>query len=131
MLAYDKRKTKNKRIARLQVGSGITEHQLQRQCEQYLRINNIVFIRVPDAIYKAIFGNRLIPPATRALISSFIKGLPDLTILLPSGKYICVELKTATGKMSQGQKEFARNIPVTICRTFEEFRKLVDEGQKL
>lgn len=105
------------------------ESSLQRQCEEYLDLHRITYIRVPDAIYKAIFGTTDIKPHIKRLISSFIKGLPDLTILIKGVKYnqaLCVELKTSKGKLSQGQKSFAKNVNVHIVRSFEDFEKLVN-----
>jgi hypothetical protein len=61
------------------------------------------------------------------MISSFIKGLPDFIILKKFddiySKAVCFELKTAKGKMSQGQRNFAKVIPVIIIRSFEQFQK--------
>lgn len=114
--------------------SQIKESDLQRLCEEYLELKRIAYIRVPDAIYKAIFGTSSIKPHVKRLISSFIKGLPDLTLLKPiDDKYVVgrhVELKTAKGKQSQGQKTFATKLPVKIVRSFEEFQKVVKEFEE-
>jgi len=106
------------------------EADLQRQAEEYLQVQGIPFIRVPDAIYKAIFSSRTIKPYIKALISRFIKGLPDLIILDPAGRWnraCCIELKSATGKLSQGQKNFAKRVNVVVKRNFEDFVKEVEE----
>ena len=104
------------------------EAALQRKCEAYLDWMHIGYIRIPDALYRIIFGALSnVTPSLRSLISSFIKGLPDLTILFPDGRYLCVELKTKKGKMSQGQKTFAKKVPqVVIVRSLEDFKELVD-----
>ena len=124
---------------RRQAGRGISvqefkaitedEGSLERTCEEWLNVQRIPFIRVPDAAYKAIFGNRQIDGRTKSLVSSFMKGLPDITILNPDGRYLCIELKTSKGKQSQGQINFERKVPnhYRIIRSFEDFEKQVEE----
>jgi len=106
------------------------EASLQRQCESYLDYRH-TYIRVPDAIYRTIFGfSSQIPPKLRVLISSFIKGIPDITILYKDGTYQCIELKTKKGKLSQGQKHFKDRVGENnyfIVRSFEEFKSILRE----
>lgn len=59
-------------------------------------------------------------------------GFPDLILLKPSGgfHFLCIELKTATGKQSEYQKEYQRLVEsiggkYVICRSFDDFRKEV------
>ena len=109
------------------------ESDLQSQCENYLIAQQVVFTRIPDAIYKSVFGyGGNIPPYIKKLISSMIKGVPDLALHkpLPGTPYcitLFVELKTEKGKLSQGQKHFRDKLNgnVTICRSFEQFEDLV------
>lgn len=93
---------------------------LQRQCEGLLDWLKVRYIRVPDCIW-----NYNVPAYIRQLAANYFKGLPDLTILFNDNTFICVELKTKTGRMTQGQKNFAKYIPVTIIRSFEDFEKLI------
>jgi hypothetical protein len=86
------------------------ERDLQVMVEDYLTCTQLAFIRIPDAVYKAIFGSHTIMPHIKTLISGAIKGLPDITILYPSGRYLCLELKSSTGKQSLGQKVFERSV---------------------
>jgi len=108
-----------------------TESVLQRQCEEYLNVRGIQFIRMPDSAYKAIFANPNLKSKDKSLISSFIKGLPDITILEPiTDEYClscCIELKSAKGKLSQGQKNFGRRVPVKVVRSFEQFESEVNK----
>ena len=111
------------------------ESDLQNQCEEYLGWMHIKFVRIPDILYNIIFNPEneiyhLIPILIRKIIAKYIKGLPDLTILFPDGRFWCVELKTKKGKLSQGQKTFAKYVPVTIKRSFEDFKKELDEKLK-
>jgi len=129
-LKYSKQKQIQSNVIDAQEYKAITtkEIDLQRQCESLLQyIPNIQYIRIPDAIYKTIFGNNHVKPYIKRLISSFIKGLPDLIILKKQDdiycKAVCIELKTAIGKMSQGQRSFAKVVPVIVIRSFEQFEK--------
>lgn len=130
-LKFSKRKQTGRNTIDVQEFKAITENEaaLTRQCENYLTANQIAFIRIPDAVYKFIFaaGNR-IPVNIRVLVAKFIKGLPDFTILLRNGSYLCVELKTKKGKQTQGQKTFAKMVKnVYIIRSFEDFVKLIEK----
>jgi hypothetical protein len=108
-----------------------TESELQRLCEDYLVARQITFIRVPDAMYRAVFGVPGIVPHIKAMIAQFVRGLPDITILRDDGTYQCIELKTATGKQSTGQKQFERRVApghYHIVRNFDEFQEVVENG---
>jgi len=119
------KKGKHKKVSR----GRTSEHKLQKLCEDYLIVNNIAFIRIPDAMYRAVFGTPGIPPYIKAMIAEFVRGVPDITILRDNGTYTCVELKTATGKQSTGQKQFERKVSdghYFIVRSFDEFKKIAD-----
>lgn len=107
------------------------EASLQRQCEAYLDMLQICYIRVPDAIYKSIFGYASnVPLQFKTLISGFIKGLPDITVLFKHGTYLCVELKTKKGRLSLGQKHFRDKVGeenYLVIRSFEEFKSKLKE----
>lgn len=93
-------------------GEGLKECVIQKQCEDLLNNMVITYIRIPDAIYNLCFGNtgRLLKPYIKKLISAFIKGVPDITILSKDGRFYCIELKTTKGKQSQGQKDFEKSV---------------------
>ena len=115
----------------------VPEAALQNTCEDYLKWMQIRFVRCPNALYKAVFGpNSGVSPATKKLISSFITGQPDLILLAPhkdtplpcvEARALCIELKVGKGKQSQGQLEWARDVPVHVVRSFDEFKELVDD----
>lgn len=108
-----------------------SEAMLQKQCEDYLVIRKIAFVRIPDAVYREVFGRNNTSPRLRGVISSYLKGLPDLTVLYPSGRYLAIELKSGSGKMTQGQKNFKKLVGVDnyyLVRSFDAFRELVDEN---
>ena len=98
------------------------EKAIQKACEQYLDLMQISYIRIPDEVYRAIFARGQTPVGIR--VASAIKGVPDITVLLTDGRYHCFELKTAKGKLSQGQKSFCAGVGVqnyTVVRSVEEF----------
>lgn len=110
---------------------GLKESVIQSQCENLLDSLGIVYLRIPDAIGRWVFGaGTKVPVHIRTLISSFVKGQPDLTILCKTGKYYCVELKTVTGKMSQGQKTFEKRVGIEnfyLLRSVEALAELIAE----
>ena len=97
---------------------------IQRSAEDVLKKLNLRYIRIPDAVYNIIFSkNSLIPEWVKILIAASISGLPDLTVLLKDGRYICIELKTKTGKLRPKQKEFQNDVGVNnfyTCRSIDE-----------
>jgi hypothetical protein len=103
------------------------EADLQRACEDYLRVMRIRFIRCPDALYKSVFAaGSGVSPRVKAFISTYVRGQPDLVLLSKDGRFLAVELKVGKGQLSQGQLEWARDIEVHVCRSFDEFKELVD-----
>ncbi len=109
-------------------GGDRSERQIQAQCEDLLDYAGIAYIRIPDSLNSAIFGNNFVKPQFKKLISSFIKGVPDLNILSKDGKYYCVELKTSKGKLSQGQKTFCNKVGEDnfyVIRSVEGLQELI------
>ena len=119
-----KKQTGNKQIDAQQY-KAITQNEasLQKQCEQLLDMMHLRYYRIPDAIWKF----KGTTPATRAILSNYFKGLPDLTVLIPLDeiycKAVCFELKTKKGKLTGGQKRFQRKLPLIIIRSFDQFQK--------
>ena len=74
----------------------------------------------------------MLPVHIKKLISSMIKGVPDLTILHRDGRYMCVELKTENGKLSLGQKQWKRGVGDNyhVIRSFDDFKTLIDDWSK-
>lgn len=59
-------------------------------------------------------------------------GVPDIVIMFPNGRLICMELKSIKGVMSYVQKEWAAWLnahffPTRTIRTVEEAQSFVDE----
>ena len=86
------------------------EKTLQRLCESELNRRGIVYLHLPFRAREKI-------------------GWPDLTFVIGGIPY-AIELKTATGTLSPGQKEMLRRMNkngwyVDICRSFEEFIEII------
>ena len=49
-------------------------------------------------------------------------GVPDILVVLPSGKFLGIECKTATGKQSEHQKKFQQECPgyYLLARNIQE-----------
>lgn len=119
-----------KRRARLAKPKKTEESALQAQCEAYLDLLNLQSIRIPDEMNKAIFAmGSQVPVYIARKISSYTKGVPDLTVLFQNGRYVCIELKSANGKQSVGQKEWSAKVieHYYVVRDFDRFKKIIDE----
>jgi hypothetical protein len=109
------------------------ESVLQNQCESYLEQCQLTYIRIPDGLNKAIFGEEsTLPIKIKVMIAAYTKGLPDLTVLHADGRYICIELKTEVGKLSLNQKTWSRPIIENyyVIRSFEDFYTLINKWRK-
>lgn len=126
--AYNKER-KTRRINKMRSVSEVSEAAIQGQCEEYLNWMHIKYIRVPDMLYKAVFsgsGDNYL----KSFISKYIKGQPDITLLLKDGRYHCVELKTEKGKLSDSQQSFKLEVGehnFSVIRSFNDFVSLVKD----
>lgn len=97
------------------------EKDLQSICESLINQYDVRYIHIPDPLLHHL---RLKSPAWIAKISSRVfKGVPDL-LIFSGERCLLVELKTATGKLSQGQSQWHKGVKVHIVRSFEEFSNL-------
>ena len=122
------------RAKRVKLRPSIPESQLQKMCEEYLDLINLTYIRLPSSILSAVFGKQsTMPFKMRQFMSSIVKGVADLTILHPNGYYLCVELKTETGKLSQAQKNWGKPLGKNyqVVRSFDEFKELIDQWKSV
>jgi hypothetical protein len=81
------------------------EHDFQKQVVSYLKYNKFYVFSVPNGLYIKNIATRKHYKAM-----GLTTGVSDLIIILPGGKYVCVELKTKTGKQSDSQIEFQQKI---------------------
>lgn len=112
------------------------ESTLQSNCESYLNLLHIPYIRIPDVLYSVIFGNsyasKRIPVYVKKVISGFLKGLPDLIILKEMqgtiyNKALCIELKSKTGRLTKEQRQFGAILNLVVVRSFDDFKNIVNE----
>jgi hypothetical protein len=105
-----------------------SEAALQRQCEEYLDLLRVTYLRFPDWLYR--LGKN--EPKYSREISRRFKGWPDLILFRPAELYpgrnvaVCVELKKKGGKLSGGQKAIGRRLNVIVLYSFESFKQTVD-----
>lgn len=96
---------------------------LQKPAEGLLNRLGIKFIRVPSAVWMCISPkNRAISPAQKNEIIRCLKGVPDLLITSPTGRYVLIELKSANGKLTDEQKDWQEYSAdsFTVARTRNE-----------
>lgn len=81
------------------------EHDFQKQVVSYLKYNKFYVFSVPNGLYIKNIATR-----KHYKDMGLTSGVSDLIIILPCGKYVCVELKTESGKQSLAQIEFEEKI---------------------
>lgn len=110
--------------------STVPEDVIQSMVESYLDHIHLQYIHMPKYVMRAAFAYR--PNATPATLgamknaSAYLKGLPDLIVLHPSGYFLPLELKTETGKLSASQRMWREHIRTKTERSFEGARDLID-----
>lgn len=121
------RKKKSKRVKKAKA----PESHLQAQVNSMLKWANISYIRVPDLIYRLQGWDQRLRPHEKKVLKDAFKSLPDNIIMMPLDQNyflgLNLELKSDTGKLSQGQKAYARNMPVTVCRDLEGVQKAIKD----
>lgn len=112
------------------------ESDLQKQCNDYLDINQLFYVRIDDGVWKSlnyVLGELkakgqiklagILKNAIQQLKNRFA-GLPDVNISEGvNDKYtlgLHLELKSTKGKKHGKQKNVARRIPVQESRTPEQ-----------
>ena len=105
---------------------------LQRQVEEYLEYLPVEYIRIPDSVYYTLFGPQSgLSSRDKAFVAKYLKGLKDLIVLKPLDNgyalALVLELKTAKGKVSQGQKNKHKLLTTHVKRSFDDARELIDD----
>jgi len=106
---------------------------VQEQVETYLNIHGVPFVRLPDALMRGIFASHHIPPHQKKVISSYLKGLPDILAFHPSKKVddyrvvLPLELKTERGNLTQGQKAWQRKIGTLVANGYAAAKEQIDK----
>ena len=103
--------------------NSVPESALQKQVEEYLDWNGYNYIRIPDELYRYVYAMQFVPIWIKKIISKYVAGVPDITILKKEGVYVCIELKTESGKLSVAQKRFRDSVGVEnyhVCRSLDD-----------
>ena len=100
------------------------ESQLQKECEEWLESEKIVYLRIPEEVTRLCSPQSKVTQHVKNSISKYLKGWPDLMIFDPDeffNRCLLVELKSKKGRMSQSQKNLARKVHVLEIRSLEDF----------
>jgi hypothetical protein len=100
-------KTGRKRRPRVPKLGKDPESSLQTLAEQYLQAKGIRYLRIPDGVYEHMARCPSVRMDQRGVLSQYLAGQPDLIVLCPSGRYLCIELKRKGGRMHQAQRQWA------------------------
>lgn len=108
-----------------------SEHDLQVECVRWFRY------AYPQALCYAIPNGGYRTKTTACLMHAegVVSGVPDLHIPIPRGGYASLYIEMKNGKkgvLSDHQKEIIPRLQaygnkVVVCRTFDEFKKEVEE----
>ena len=104
------------------------ESTLQTSCVKWFRYQypHLVIYAVPNG------GSRNVREAQRLKSEGVLAGVADLTILLPQGKSLYIEMKVKGNRQTPNQKEFQQKAEALghkyyVCYSFEDFEKVVKQ----
>lgn len=105
------------------------ESHLQRACKrwfnlQYPRLAPLLFA-VPNG------GRRSAREAAIMKAEGIVAGVADMLLLAPSGRVLCLELKTPTGRQSEAQRLWQQaaegaGYRYVVVRSFDDFRAAIE-----
>jgi hypothetical protein len=63
------------------------------------------------------------------------QGVPDRLLLMPGGHVVFIEMKTPTGRVQPGQRDFLKGlsrmrVPWRVIRSVDEFTALLDQLER-
>lgn len=117
--------------------SGPPEADIQREVEGYCEARGIYYVRVPDALYRWIYGARnSVPVWVRCLIARYIKGVPDMILLRDMGNgkgcfALPLELKRSGAKLSPEQVKTQEAIGTKVAYSTAEAIGYIKEFEDL
>jgi len=100
------------------------ESDLQSLCEQYLEARNLLYLHIPAHLLEALFASPAVPVWIKKAVKRYIAHWPDL-IIFRSGSYLAIELKTARGRTTRGQRERIKALEGHVVRDVDEFIRVV------
>jgi len=113
-----------------------SEDELQRDCENWLKAQNIKYVHISQAVYKSKRSRKK------------YHGVPDFIIIKQNSNHgridvdyfgvncakkykhnecLLIELKSLKGRARQGQHNWAQSLNVYLLRSLVDFKKLVEE----
>jgi hypothetical protein len=106
------------------------ESNLQMSCVRWFRLQ---YPEMAGLLFAVPYGSKR-GKVTAAILKAegALAGVSDLLFLMPAGTwpYLCIEMKTKTGRQSPAQKEFQNNVEAVgaryaLVRSFDEFVSLI------
>lgn len=108
------------------------ESDLQTACVRWFRLQYPSLAPCLFAVPNG--GSRNLREAARMKGEGVTAGVADLILLVPRGGYasLCIEMKSAAGRQSPEQKAWQQAVEkagnrYVVCRSFDEFRAVVDD----
>ena len=104
------------------------ESQLQQMCVRYFR-----YVYPQYVIYATPNGGSRNPiEAERLKAEGVLAGVADLTILLPQGRIIYIEMKVKGNRQTDNQKDFQQKAEALgykyyVCYSFDEFKAIIEK----
>lgn len=108
------------------------ESRIQQACVRWFRMQYPRYARLLFAVPNG--GGRSRVEAAIMKGEGVTAGVADLLLLVPSGEYpyLCIEIKTASGRQSPAQKEWQKNVEeaggrYAVCRSLGDFMSLIND----
>lgn len=106
------------------------ESNLQTSCVRWFRYQFPQYARLLFAVPNGGARSQVTGAILKA--EGVVAGVADLLLLVPSGRFhgLCIEMKTRTGRQSQSQKDWERDVrgqgyEYTVCRSLDDFMERV------
>ena len=110
----------------------MSESQIQKACVEWFRKRypdvGGAFHSVPNGGARNVWTGKILKD------EGAVSGVADLELLIPRHGYasLSIEMKTATGKQSKSQKDYAKSIvryknKYMVCHSVEEFQQAIIE----
>ena len=107
----------------------MTEYELQKAICKYLDLKGVLYCSSNGGIYQPHFSQRI-----RQKLSGYKKGIPDIIIYEPVGKFhgLAIELKVGKNRATKDQLKWRdelnkRNYVSEICNGIDETLKVINQ----
>lgn len=108
------------------------EHRIQVSCVNWFKLAHPDLANILFAIPNG--GRRDAVTGAKLKEEGVVAGVADLILLKRNKQFggLCIEMKTRTGKQSETQKRWQKDVEATgnkyaVCRSLDEFMKVVTE----